>query len=140
MIQQGSPQDILQYVKEQKSPVVLINFWASWCEPCKEEFPYIMNLKKDWAARGLRVVLVSVDEPGDLAAAGAFLKSQNVDFLTFYKGTQSLKFVSEIYPNWTGAVPATVLMGPENQILDAWEGDTTQAEFEKRIQAHLKGS
>src|SRR5690606_33627545 len=42
--------------------LVLINFWASWCEPCKQEFPQFIELEKLFLDKGFRVVLVNVDE------------------------------------------------------------------------------
>jgi thiol-disulfide isomerase/thioredoxin len=140
LIRQATPQTILNHVRDLHSPVVLLNFWASWCEPCKAEFPDILRLRRDLASRGLQVVLVSVDEPADLDAAIAFLKSNKVDFPTFYKGSQSLNFVTDIWPDWHGAVPATVLLGPDLKILDAWEGDTSLDEFRSRVEKHLKGT
>lgn len=138
LVQEANPEAILNHVKSLKAPVTLVNFWASWCEPCKVEFPHILALKKSYADKGLAVVFISVDEPTDLATAENFLKQNHVNFVSFYKGTQSLKFVSQIFPNWTGAVPATVLFGPEGQIVDSWEGDASFEEFEAKIKPHLK--
>jgi thiol-disulfide isomerase/thioredoxin len=139
-MRQAGSKEILDQVRSFNSPVVLINFWASWCEPCKEEFPSIMRARKEFESKGLRVVFVSVDETEDAGAALSFLKEQQVDFPTFYKGSQSLNFVAEVYPAWTGAVPATVLMGKDLKILDAWEGDTTYEELQERLNKQLKGT
>lgn len=140
LLSEARPQDILARVRDLHSPVTLINFWASWCEPCKEEFPNILDVQHEFEAKGLKVVFVSVDDVADAPAALAFLKEQNVSVPTFYKGKQPLDFVTHIYPDWKGSVPATVLMGADMKILDAWEGGTSKAEFESRIQKQLKGS
>ena len=140
LVREATAKQILDHVQDLKAPLVLVNFWASWCEPCKLEFPHILKLRKTFADKGLQVVFVSVDDPSDLSAAEKFLRENQVDFKTFYKGKQSLKFVSEIYPNWSGAVPTTVLIGPGGKIVDAWEGDTSGEEFQTKIQPHLKGS
>ena len=115
----------------------MVNFWASWCEPCRREFPSYLRLARELRDRGVRLILVSVDDAADFADAERFLKDEGVDFPTFYKGTQSLNFVTEIYPKWTGAIPATVLLGSEAELVDAWEGDTTWAELEKRVKKRI---
>lgn len=139
-IREANPEQIMEHARNLNSPLVLVNFWASWCEPCKIELPHILKLQKAFAAQGLKVIFVSVDEPDDLPSAEKFLKENHVDFQTFYKGHQSLKFVSKFFPNWSGAVPATVLLGKDGQIVEAWEGETSYEEFEAKIKPHLKGS
>ena len=140
LIKEASPQDLMAMIHDLNSPLVLINFWASWCEPCKEEFPSLLSLQKKLAPKGLKVIFVSIDEPRDFQAAEDFLREHKVNFQTYYKGTQDLQFVSQIYPKWEGAVPTTVLFGPKLNIVEAWEGDATMAEFEERIMRHLRGT
>lgn len=135
-----SGQDLMTYIKEQKSPLVMVNFWASWCEPCKIEFPHIMKIRSLYQDKGLKVVFVSIDDVQDRQAAEEFLRAQGVDFTSFYKGKQTLKLVTDIYPNWTGSVPTTLLIGSDLKIVDAWEGDASFEEFEARIKRQLKGS
>lgn len=137
---QDQPEAILSHVRSLQSPVVLINFWASWCEPCKEELPALRQLEEKWAEKGLKVVLISIDDESEIEDARMFLVNNNISFTAFYKGGQMLgKFVPPIFPNWSGAVPATVLMNRELKILDAWEGDTTLEEFEDRVKPFLRG-
>ncbi|MGE4133689.1 MAG: TlpA family protein disulfide reductase [Bdellovibrionales bacterium] len=138
--EQHTPAQILQAVRDLKSPLVLLNFWASWCEPCKVEMPYFKTLAEKYSDQGLRIVLISIDDPEDFEEARRFLQELGLDFPVFFKGSQTLKFVSEIYPEWTGAVPTTLILGPDLKILDAWEGDTSLEEFETRIDRQLKGS
>src|SRR4051812_27957543 len=64
-----------------KHRFTLVNMWASWCGPCKAEFPELMELKKRHAGQGLDVVFMSVDRPADRGDASAFLMEQKIDFL-----------------------------------------------------------
>ncbi|HMN68307.1 MAG TPA: hypothetical protein PKC28_07185 [Bdellovibrionales bacterium] len=48
-----------------------------------------------------------------------------------------MSLVTEIYPKWSGAVPATLLFGPGGVLLEAWEGDTSLEEFQTKVQQHL---
>ena len=82
--------------------------------------------------------MISIDDVGEIPDAEMFLRDNNITFTPFYRGSQSLsKFVSQIYPKWSGAVPATLLMNSDLKILDAWEGDTTLEEFEERVAPFL---
>ena len=48
-------------IAREKGHVVLVNFWATWCVPCREEFPDLSRLQKAYAAKGLRVIGISTD-------------------------------------------------------------------------------
>lgn len=138
LVQELSAPELLNHIKSLNSPLVLVNFWASWCEPCKIEFPNILKVRERYEKIGLKVVFISIDDPIDRQAAEKFLREQKVDFPTFYKGKQPLKFITEIYPRWSGAVPTTLLIGADQKIVDAWEGDTSLEEFEKRVSQQLE--
>jgi thiol-disulfide isomerase/thioredoxin len=139
MMTEVTPDQVFQKIKELNARVVLVNFWASWCEPCKKEFPQLLKLRETWKERGLRVMFISIDEPSDQPAAEEFLHQQNVGFETYSKGAQSLSFVSKLFPKWEGAVPTTLLFNSQSQLLDAWEGDASLKEFEEHIQRQLEG-
>jgi len=61
-----------------KNKVVYVDFWASWCAPCKESFPWMNSLKKKYEGKGLHVVAVNLDKEKKLA--DAFLKENKADF------------------------------------------------------------
>jgi len=63
-----------------KGKVVLVNFWASWCEPCREEMPIIESYLKKNKAKGFEVLAISMDKPSDLEQAKKIL--QNYTFLS----------------------------------------------------------
>ena len=63
-----------------RGQVVVLNFWATWCPPCIEEMPSLMQMQQKMKAKGVTVLAVSVDE--DENTYQQFLKQQNVDLLT----------------------------------------------------------
>ena len=63
-----------------RGKVVLLNVWATWCGPCREEMPSIEKLHREFAGQGLEVVAVSVDDPGSEAAILAFVKEYKLTF------------------------------------------------------------
>jgi len=139
ILQVATPAQILEHARSQQGNLTLINFWASWCEPCKAEFPILIQASETYYAKGLRLIFVSVDDVGDFESAHRFLEKQKVNSLTFYKGPQSLNFVAEVLPQWSGAVPASVLLDSSLKVLDYWEGEVSATELHKRLLSHLTG-
>ncbi len=140
LVVEASSHEVLQYVRGLKAPVVLVNFWATWCAPCREEFPTLLKLREKFSSRGLKVVFVSIDEPNDLPEVEAFLNENGIKFQSFFKGKNSLTMIKEMFPQWEGAVPTTLLIGPDLKILDAWEGDKDASDLESHVAQQLKGS
>jgi cytochrome c biogenesis protein CcmG/thiol:disulfide interchange protein DsbE len=67
-------------LNQYRGQIVLVNFWATWCPPCVEELPSLMNLQERMKGRGIVVVGVSIDVDGD--AYHRFLKLHNINFVT----------------------------------------------------------
>ena len=63
-----------------KGKVVLLNVWATWCGPCREEMPSMEKLHREFGPQGLEIVAVSVDDPGQEKAILAFAKEYNLTF------------------------------------------------------------
>ena len=88
-----------------KGQVVVVNFWATWCGPCKEEMPSLAQLAKNYAEKGVKVVAISVDRLEDGAAAKDFLKSHGD--LQFYNDPE-YRVVFGLTPRPDG-IPTTVI-------------------------------
>jgi peroxiredoxin len=67
-------------LKQFRGQVVVLNFWATWCPPCNQELPSIMDMQNRLRGRGVVVLGVSIDVDGD--AYHRFLKERNVNFVT----------------------------------------------------------
>jgi peroxiredoxin len=63
-----------------RGQIVVLNFWATWCPPCVEEMPSLVEMQRKMKAKGVTVVAVSIDE--DVDAYRAFLKEHSVELLT----------------------------------------------------------
>jgi thiol-disulfide isomerase/thioredoxin len=72
-------------IAKEKGRVVLVNFWATWCVPCREEFPDLVKLEKTYRARGLSVLGVSTDLAKDMPAVEKFLASAKPEFANYRK-------------------------------------------------------
>ena len=67
---------------ELKGKVVYLDFWASWCEPCKKSFPWLHDIKQRFAEKGFEVVAVNLDK--DRKLADEFLKVMDVNFVVAF--------------------------------------------------------
>jgi thiol-disulfide isomerase/thioredoxin len=125
--------DILKSVRSPGASAVLVNLWATWCDPCREEFPDLMRLARKYRSRGLRVLLVSADHRDDAAAVERFLSDQGVDFPTYLKVEKDQPFIDSLEKRWTGALPATLLFDGRGRQRGFWEGPVAMGELEKEI-------
>jgi thiol-disulfide isomerase/thioredoxin len=99
------PDGKTMHLADLKGQVVVVNFWATWCGPCKEEMPSLASLQKDYADKPLKVVPISVDRLEDGAAAKAFLKTHGS--LGFYNDPQ-YALVFSLTPRPDG-IPTTII-------------------------------
>lgn len=112
-------------VATHKGKVVLVNFWATWCEPCREEMPALAKLQASLAAKGLVLLTVSADEPEDEKATIAFLTKSGIQAPAYLKQAKNDdKFINAIDPKWSGALPALVLYDKTGKKTKVWIGET----------------
>jgi thiol-disulfide isomerase/thioredoxin len=112
-------------VAAHKGKVVLVNFWATWCEPCREEMPALAKIQAALAAKGLVLLTVSADEPEDEKAAIAFLTKAGIQAPAYLKQAKNDdKFINSIDPKWSGALPALVLYDKTGKKTKVWIGET----------------
>src|SRR5438876_8541594 len=96
---------LLARVRRGRARATLVNVWATWCGPCREEFPALLAIARDYRARGLDVMLVSADF--DSAEAKRYLDAQHVGFETFFRVGGDMSFIDQMNPRWSGALPAS---------------------------------
>ena len=129
---------VLQEVRKPGASVTLVNIWATWCLPCREEFPDLLRLRKTYAKQGLRLVLVNADFGDARAEALQFLSDQGVDFATLHKEQDDDAFIRALGGGWSGALPATFVFDGTGSLKDAWEEKATYATLESKIRPFLR--
>src|SRR5262249_57867880 len=78
----------------------LVNVWATWCAPCRHEFPALLRVARARAHEGLRLALVSADFSDQLPAVRKFLGAQGVTDTTYIKTGDDMTFINTLNPKW----------------------------------------
>ncbi|HEX6851906.1 MAG TPA: TlpA disulfide reductase family protein [Candidatus Polarisedimenticolaceae bacterium] len=135
----AGPERILGEVRRPGAAVVVLNVWATWCQPCREEFPDLLRLEREYRAKGVRLVLVSADFPDAVAEAEAFLRRHGVAFQTFLKDgdVPDQAFIDGLDPRWSGALPATIVFDGAGRKTAFWEGKADYATLERHVKEAL---
>ena len=125
---------VLEEVRRPGAAAVLVNVWATWCQPCREEFPDLMKVRRELAPSGLRVVLVSADFDDDREEqVRKFLAAQGADFPSFLKEGKDEEFIEGLEPKWSGAIPATLVYDAEGRLQRFWEGAEPYDTIKQRV-------
>jgi thiol-disulfide isomerase/thioredoxin len=129
--------DVLKAVRSARGNVVLVNIWATWCDPCRHEFPALLKVRREFAAQGFKLILVSADFPDQRPKVVQFLTQQGVRFTTFLKDENDMAFINALDPKWSGALPVTFLYGRSGKLSDFWEGESTYPVLAAKLRALL---
>ncbi len=114
---------------------VMVYFWATWCEPCRHEYPVINELARKYASRGLVILGISMDDDADMNLVRRFLARGKPIFPNYrQKPGQDQPFRRTVNPKWHGAIPATFLYHPDGRQVAQLIGENKRATFEKAIQ------
>jgi thiol-disulfide isomerase/thioredoxin len=130
----------------------LYNVWATWCGPCVEEFPGLVQIQRRFSQRAFDLVTFSVDAPAQAGAAKAFLEKQGAGLPAkmlqaakkggrtsnsfLYRGSMS-ELLPILDPEWPGGIPHTVLVSGEGKILWRHNGAVTEEQVREKILEHL---
>ncbi len=113
--------------------IVVVNFWATWCMPCRIEFPELVRFGKEFADQGVDIVFVSTDFESDKQLAEAFLEEQGVPWPSYIRTDVNLEFIRSFHPEWTGALPATFIFDRDGHLRAFWEGMTSYDELNETV-------
>jgi peroxiredoxin len=115
-----------------KGQVVLVNIWATWCGPCREEIPSIQALYRDFAPRGFKVVAVSVDDAGKAAAVQQFMRGFGVTFDVLHDPAGDIQKAYQ-----ATAVPENFVIGPDGVVRKKAYGQDWNAPENRALIARL---
>lgn len=114
--------------------VVLLNFWATWCPPCKTEIPWFADFQTRYASQGLIVVGVSLDEDG-WTAVTPFLREANVNYRIVLGDDRLFKRYGDV-----GNIPATFIIDRTGRVASQHVGLVTREEYDRDLLSALGGN
>jgi thiol-disulfide isomerase/thioredoxin len=118
------------HLKDYRGKLVVLNFWATWCVPCRDEMPMFVDVEKVWASKGVVFIGASLDDTKSVKAIPEFVQKYNIDF-----------------PVWTGtasgdldrlkmgdAVPDTAFLDEDGVIVSRVQGEIKKTELIERLE------
>jgi thiol-disulfide isomerase/thioredoxin len=120
--------------KNDSGKLRLVNFWATWCEPCVTEFPELVIINRMYRKRDFEFVTVAANYPDEKRKVLDFLQKQQASNKNFLFGeNDKFKMMTAFDPNWQGGLPYTVLLSPKGQVLYHKQGEIDPLELRRII-------
>src|SRR6187401_1499360 len=116
-----------------KGKVILFNFWATWCKPCVEEFPDLVEINKKYKDKDFKLVFVTLDF-GDALKKNTkeFLKKNKVDFTTYYNAFEKDdELINYMNKDWDGAIPGTFIYDKNGDLKKTFIGKKDYDDFDE---------
>lgn len=111
---QGKPQAIKQW----QGKTLVLNFWATWCPPCVEEMPELVQLQKEVQSNNVQILGIGIDSPSNIKA---FSEKHHISYPLFSTGMEGSE-LSRRFGNQAGGLPFTVLIDENGKVQKAYLG------------------
>ena len=117
-------------LSDYEGKVVMLNFWATWCGPCKREIPDFIELQKTYGSKGLEIVGVALDDPNDVRN---FVANSSINYDILFDTQQA---TAAAYGN-IRSIPTTFLINRDGEIVDDVVGMRPNEEWVSKIKSIL---
>jgi thiol-disulfide isomerase/thioredoxin len=125
-------------MQQYRGKPLLVTFWATWCEPCRDEYPMLNELAKQYASQGLKVVGVNLDDDGDIILMRRFLARYKPVFPNYRKKPgEEESFRQAVLPGWNGTLPASFFYAKDGRQVGSFIGERNRETYESAIRSLL---
>jgi len=127
-------------ITQQREHPLLINFWATYCDPCREEFPDLVKIDKDYRPRALEFVTISLDDVTDIkTSVPKFLGSMKATMPAYLLDVSDPEpAIDLVDPKWQGSLPATFLYNDKGEMVYKHIGRVKPEELRAEIEKVVK--
>lgn len=120
-------------VKEWTGKILVVNFWATWCTPCRKEIPVFNKLHKEYAKQDVRFIGIAID---NLKAVNQFMQTIPIEYPVLIGGVPAIKHAVS-FGNTSGTLPYTAIVGKDGKIKTMLSGKLTEKQARKSIEKLL---
>ncbi len=122
-----------QALEQWRGKVLVVNFWATWCAPCREEIPAFIRIQRKWAAKGLQIIGIAIDETDKVRPYAAELK---INYPILVGGLDGIELARQA-GNRLGGLPFTVVFDRQGGAVHSHLGAIDQQKLEALVQSLL---
>ncbi len=126
---QGHPQTLAQY----RGKVLVVNFWATWCPPCREEIPHFVEMQGILAAKGVQFIGIALDTPEQI---GPFLSEMNINYPVFVGGISESELMRQL-GNHGGGLPYTLVYNRQGELHEKIIGGLDKTRLERLLAPYI---
>lgn len=119
---------VAEHLKLNSGRIVVLNFWASWCQPCVREIPLLQRISAEYSERGVIVLGASVDEPGDRKKAARLFERLGARYPTFFSDLEGMKGL-----RLATSLPATAMFDRDGRRVFRLVGELSEDVLRSRI-------
>jgi len=131
----------LAQVAQRRGKPLMVTFWATWCEPCRDEFPMVNELARQYKLKGLAIFGMNMDDDAEVSLALRFMAKTHPVFLSYRKKPgKEEEFINRVNPKWTGTMPVTFLYTPDGRLVGQIIGEQSRQVFVTAIEQLLATS
>ena len=118
----GKPQPLSQW----RGRVLVVNYWATWCAPCREEIPALMRVQHKYASKGVKLIGIAVDS---VSKVQEYARDMQIDYTLLIGGMETLSAVRDL-GNQAGVLPYTVVLDRAGKLAYTHAGALTEGSLD----------
>jgi thiol-disulfide isomerase/thioredoxin len=120
-------------LEQWRGSVMVVNYWATWCAPCREEIPVFVRLQERYGSRGLQFVGIAIYQPDQVAA---FAREFRINYPLLLGGVEAIELLRQL-GNRAGVLPYTLVIDRNGNLVSREPGGLKEAKLERLIQPLL---